>query len=575
MSDLRILHVTDLHLADFSDTSENLRKAFYKEYIDGLHAKVTEVINEPIDLIVSTGDFVDKGRTENYPYVRVILDYLASKFAIKKDLIATCLGNHDFVLTEDAAGREQKAREAYSTFAKNYNKRTVVAEKDFFTLYKDDTLNRYILSFDSTLGCKGLNIPSSLTDAQIDEVITCVDENIPSENLLVILSHYPMIIFNRSTVASQVDNWVDEHLWKSGHIIVERIYKKRPNGLTLWFFGDAHIPDFWSYNQSHHFLMTGMLGGNYKKQTTKAKNGDTVAYNKTNEAKIFSISSPGDIVIHTFSYQSKGYQHSVHTGEWIHHVSATRIVDNPFATVKVSTEAPTSPFDSKIQTAEIPNKLEVISTSVQEEIMVQIRERKLYSFNRFATSQKDVSLGWVSVTKLFESNELLSRCIEKTVDWLRNKTELKYDKENTIFIGIDFWGAIFASQCSLIMDIENYCIATKLKAAQNVLFEKPEFLKDKLAGKFSTIENIVLFADVISTGNTIVELKKKIKEMLPPDKKINWLAASIISDGRQISNNEITDFFSIGALCTTLKIPVLSVSDLPPEDILPIKFSMV
>lgn len=152
---------------------------------------------------------------------------------------------------------------------------------------------------------------------------------------------------------------------------------------------------------------------------------------------------------------------------------------------------------------------------------------------------------------------------------------IEIDRTNSIFIGIDFWGAIFASQSSIIHNIENYCIATKSRSEHNILFEKPDFLCEKLYNKKEHLKSIVIFTDVISTGNTVISIQNKIKTCLGLGNSINWLAVSIISDIQQARKVELNSFAALGSLCINLRIPVLNIDDLPPHDILPNKYDII
>lgn len=573
MSQFNILHFTDLHLDDVTSPNENLRKAKYKEFIDGLSEKIAEVIGEKIDTVVCTGDFINKGKVGNFEHAISIMNFLVKKFSLSNKDVAVCIGNHDIIVSDDKAGKSIDARKAFTDLEKLFQPDTIIEQNDIYKIFRCSKKDIYFLCFDSTFGSKGENLPSKLSDHQIDEIITQIDEKIPADKVLIVLSHYPMILFNRSQVVNEEDNWVDKHLWKSGNLIVERCYLKRKGSLTFWFFGDGHLPDFWSYNDYHHFLMTGMIGGNYLNPTYKDSAGVSISFNKTNEAKVIQIDTETKAIkIHTFSYKSKGINLSPHVGMWDSNVSDLRIVDNPFEKQIKPQEEIASQIGAEKKSFDTITTL--VSQSVEDEIINQIRDKRLYSFNRYATSKKEVSLGWVSISKLFESKELLSRCIEKSVKWLDDLPGISISKENTIFIGIDFWGAIFASQASIIKDVENYCIATKSKGQHNVLLEKPEFLCNKLQEKKMKLVNIVLFTDVISTGNTVLSIQQKIRDCLEQKDNLNWIALSIISDVKQGRNIELNNITALGALCKNLRIPILNTEDLPDETILPIKYDI-
>ena len=76
-----ILHITDLHLNSFTGTKEHLRKRYYQEYIDGLVRCIISSEQE-VDIIVVSGDFIDKGKTDNFKNVTEILNYLGDKLKV-------------------------------------------------------------------------------------------------------------------------------------------------------------------------------------------------------------------------------------------------------------------------------------------------------------------------------------------------------------------------------------------------------------------------------------------------------------------------------------------------------------
>lgn len=574
MPKLNILHITDLHLDEITSTNENLRKAKYKEYIDDLVESINSTLKQRINFLACTGDFLNKNKVQNWQHARTILNYLVSKLKIAYSEVAICIGNHDIDLSLDAKGELAQSRKLYNEIADTFHPEETVVEDDFYKIFYSPQNRIYLLTFDSTLGCDGKNVPGKQSDDNIDRVITTIDEKVPLDRPLVVLSHYPMVLFNRSQIHLDGENWVEEHLWKSGTYLAERIYKRRKEGLTLWLFGDGHLPQFWSFSKYHHFFMTGMFGGNYIKTTFKDTSGQIKAYNKTNQAKVIECNLlDNTLVLHTYNYSTNQYENNPHLGTWDHIASEIREVDNVFEKYSAMTKnEPTFSTSAHVNPDSVTQR---ISSSVEEEIISQIRDRKLYTFNRYATSSTEVSLGWVSINKLFEKNELLSRCIQKMAEWISKVLGSSFDRTNTIFIGIDFWGAIFASQSSIILNIENYCIATKSRNEHNILFEKPEFLCEKLSGKKNDLKNVVIFTDVISTGNTVISIQQKINDCLALRDNINWIAVSIISDVKQPRKVEINNFFALGSLCINLRIPILNVSDLPSLDILPNKYDII
>src|SRR5687768_4357424 len=101
MKKMNILHITDLHLDNILSTNENLRKAKYKEFIDDLIECIKSTLSANIDLLVCTGDFVNKNKIENWPHSKTILTYFVSQLDLKPSDVSICIGNHDIDLNLD------------------------------------------------------------------------------------------------------------------------------------------------------------------------------------------------------------------------------------------------------------------------------------------------------------------------------------------------------------------------------------------------------------------------------------------------------------------------------------------
>src|SRR5687767_2104119 len=91
----QVLHITDLHIRDPKGTTEYLRAGFYEEYLDGLIVTIRPFIDDRLDSIVVTGDFIDAGKTENFEHATKVINYLAAKLRVTAGQVAICNGNHD------------------------------------------------------------------------------------------------------------------------------------------------------------------------------------------------------------------------------------------------------------------------------------------------------------------------------------------------------------------------------------------------------------------------------------------------------------------------------------------------
>jgi hypoxanthine-guanine phosphoribosyltransferase len=561
--ELRILHITDFHIDNPHGESENLRDGFYREFIDKLVAQIGQNFPGGIDYIMATGDFVNRGKVENFGHASKVLQYLADGLKVPKGKVAICLGNHDYNRDVEKEQGPIIARKPYYDFASQFDFGEEKKKNDNASLLFEPSKKAYLLRLDSTWHSEGTAEPGKLSTKEIDDIINQMVYDVPKDELLVILSHFPMISFPRAKYVTEEKNWEEKHIWKDSNDIVERIVGIRPNSQTLYLFGDGHIPDFTSYSEYAHFIMTGMIGGSYDSRHFINEEGQPVSYNKTDEVKIIEFTSEANQpYIYTLSYKPDGYTFSKHKGHWEINKSPARIEASP--------KAKPQPPEEQIRI--IPEKFdlstEVISTSVQTEIIERIRNGKLYSLNRHVTSETDVSLGWVSINKLFDNQQILVQCIEKSIDWLSRKITSPLNENNTILIGVDFWGSILASQISVRTKIKNFCFAVRGEGKHNSHQETIEFLKEQIT-LFPDLKNIIILTDVVSSGNTINKTREKLAEFVKPITIENWVAISIISDAKQARSVEINKFKYIGTFCGELRIPMVNSNDLPDESILP------
>jgi predicted MPP superfamily phosphohydrolase len=569
MSEIILLHLTDFHIHDPNGTNENLREAFYDTFFSDLVEMINEYLKDKkIDYLILTGDFINCGNTtevkieKKYFHVKKVIEYLRQKLNIHLSDTITCIGNHDIILDGAKSDQGKKSRKHYYKFSENYKFKKLISSSEICEIYFDEEREIYFSKFDSTFKTKK-NQPGVLTNTEIDEIRKAL-RIIPSDKPLIVISHYPMIVFPRSNLYIEETNWIENHLWTSGNKLVESVYKLRKKSLTVWLFGDSHVPDFWSYNEYHHFFMTGMIGGNYVNPSFKDKEGNSIPFEKSNELKLIKMDLNSNVLdINTFSYKPVGALFSQHNGKWNHFTSKIRLVDNPFnkGTIKVSEENEDNLLKRNIDTGTA-----LISSDVQNEILDEIRIKELYRFNRFVTSKEHSSLGWISIFNLFEKKSLFIRCIEKSIDWIR-KNIVFDDSKKSIFIGVNYWGTTFASYASVRTNVNNLCVATRSDGKYQTNHESIEYLCEKIK-TFKELENIIIFTDVISTGETVINLKNKIQFSLK-DIKFKWILISIISDKSQSRYPEINEFHYKGSLCTDLKIPIIRNDDLPSNDYLP------
>jgi predicted MPP superfamily phosphohydrolase len=534
----RVLHLTDFHLHDIEVTSkEHLRKDYYEQYLSPLIEIIIKL--GKIDCIIATGDFIDRGKNnfKNYEHAKLILEFISKKLSIKNENIGVCIGNHDLDKELDFKGESVEARKEFSNFAELFSNGKALKKDPRFSLsiVADNT---YFLALDATLNRNGKDQPGVLTGPEINSIIEALKEYDNPNNLIIIGSHYPLNYFER-TFPTEIDGFFDQHFWRTGEILKERIQSTLRQSPLLWLFGDTHQGAH-NVHKNQLFVMSGRIG-------TKVLDPSNEGYSILNrQAKIIEFGADTSTRVRTIEFKPTGHVDNDQRGDW-------KLLE-------------VEPYEYKTDTAEI------IDDSIQEDLIKIIKHGKLYKFGRFVINNgEDVSLGWISINSLLtdSSAAILPNIVRKARGWLEGKIANSMTK--TLLIGVDFWGAIVASQLSVATGMRNFIIGSRGDKKFYSLEEILESCEPEL--KIDEIRNIVFITDVISSGYTIQTIHKKLLEKYS-SKGLNienYIAIAVISDRKQKKKADLGFLKSFGTFCGNLRIPVVEADMLPDEDILPKK----
>lgn len=538
-----ILHITDLHLDNFDGTDEHLRRGYYKEYIDEL----VELINESaleVSSIVVTGDFVNQGKIENLENVKVILSYLANKLDVNQNQIHLCIGNHDFKYKDELpdGSNSEIVRKPYEDFTRSFKQKTIFENQRIKLVESENDV--YYLSIDSTLGSHSPKIkgkPGVIKQEEIDEIVSKVlREKLPANSLLLIGCHYPIVAFPSGLPADGENNWEENHLWKSANALRTRINKIKSIN-KIWFMGDCHIPDHIQFEEAY-FIMTGKFGGTTK--ISKIKYFSHIP----RQCKIVSFCTENDQVpVHTFSFEAATHIDNPNYGKW----SLKKSVIRSFRSI----------VDQNSVQKDTGSIFHLIHAKTEESIITRIKEKDLYSFGRFVTSENNTSLGWVNMNQLLNSSELLSNIVDKSLKYISDK--LNIDFSSCVIIGLDFWGSIIGSQISVRTGMKNFAVATRGNGQYHSYFELSNtYLENELLH----CREVVFVIDVISCGDT---LNKLVNNCFRVNENLVFHVISVISNASTIKIENFSNIKSAGTFCENLRIPVMRNEELPDDDFLP------
>ncbi len=520
-----ILHITDLHLYDISNSSqEYLRKGYYKTYIGNL-IDTLKSKNINIDFIIFTGDIIDRNKYQNFEHAKEILKYLYVELNINEKSIGVCIGNHDFDNKLNKENKLEEARKNYYSFAENYvNGYATIIKKDYYTISKFNE-NVAFISLDATYDSQ--TIPSKLSDENINQLIEDIQKaKINGYEIVIIASHYPLVHFPKYPFPDE-EGWYDSHYWRSGSFLRIRIEEILTNVRKLWLFGDTHQPGAWT-NNSSTYVMAGRFG-------TKIEGieEDNIKYlSKINrQASVIKIED-NKIHIDIIQHFSLEHNESSLRGKW--------------AIDKLET--------SKIELI----RPIIIDADIEKKILRRIIQEKLYRFGRFSTNSTYDILGWIFINDLLNNHSLLTEIIYSCKNFIDDKI-LAIERE-TLIVGIDHWGSIIGSHLSILTNIKNFPLPSRGNQ-QN--YSKSELLEQNKKLFEKKYNSIILIIDVVNTGKTIIETIEKLNNILKLESNCKFYCISVISDVEQKKNKELLNLNSFATFCGALRQPLVQKTFLP------------
>lgn len=590
MKNWQILHITDLHIADPNAGNEYLRLAYYDEYFDLLAEKIKPKLNGDLDCIVVTGDFIDKGKVECFEHAQTVLNYLASIFGVSTDRVVVCNGNHDIVRDKEKAGELGKAREAYRTFAQAFGNRQSVKSIERAELIQP-VEGLWCLMIDATRGSKGEDHPGNLDNSEADTLMQWIKNDVRREDTLIIGVHYPVHnLMGEESLFDEPEDpyWHTRHIWGRGAILKERIRKKAVRPQTIWLCGDIHKHSNVMHDRQC-FIATGRIGTAVSHSESQVRR----------HARIIQISKDGmqrprSLLL---EFEPVGHSAQPHIGTWRYkyedYHNARTLEESPEEPSTTTTEAniipvsgtsaitptsePLNTLESATEVAaakSVPSKnepqqvVEVIDETLQSEVIKTIIISRLYHLGRFNTAQSEVSLSWVSIGPLLNEGTLLAPVISKMGEWLRNKIGLVKSEHlnKTLLLGIDCWGAVLASQLSILTGVSNFCIALRADGKHHL---PTEVMNEEIIEEIKKCETVILVSDVVATGWSLRNLYDRVALNFAGATNIKWISLSLIYDPMQLRQADSSFINTHATVCSTLRMPLLSSDALPDETILP------
>ena len=105
-NDSAILHISDLHLVNFTPVNDSIKLSYLAENDDFLDLFIDSVTDEckklksKLSYILITGDLANEGTKQEYEKASIFINKLCEKLQVPKDNICIVPGNHDINWTD-------------------------------------------------------------------------------------------------------------------------------------------------------------------------------------------------------------------------------------------------------------------------------------------------------------------------------------------------------------------------------------------------------------------------------------------------------------------------------------------
>lgn len=212
MSDLVVLHISDLHFGIENDKTEQTKyiRPRQREMLSDLIETLKDLVKEDPkwkpDVVAISGDIAWSGKPEEYQlYHREFATPIASTFNIKTDHIITCPGNHD-IIRDRVKGLSRHPVGGKDADVSELDNQQVIDQASHFEGYVNELCNGnpaglcQLFTFDDWPWVSFLSL-NSAWDCRNDAdegrlrvglpLLEKLIEHVPHENYVITLFHHP------------------------------------------------------------------------------------------------------------------------------------------------------------------------------------------------------------------------------------------------------------------------------------------------------------------------------------------------------------------------------------------------
>jgi orotate phosphoribosyltransferase len=277
---------------------------------------------------------------------------------------------------------------------------------------------------------------------------------------------------------------------------------------VLWLSGDIHSPSF-VQKDNNLYIVSGRFGTSDELFNKNAKDLITVE-------KISYINRQGTLI----------QINSDHTAniQIINQVQKTAGYDSNY----IQWRATEIDEFSLLQ-----NQPELISEKLDKILYGAILQKKLFDYEKIVVDNFNyqVSLGWVMIDRLFSDKTNFNVACNDIAAWLQSNIAAVKSSVSTVLVGLDFGGAIVASDLSIRLGIENICLPSKGPVASWTNKEHIDGATEKFGQYLKHKSEIIIIADVVATGRSLRTMIDKLKAIGNPD--ASFYCVALICDVRQ------------------------------------------
>ena len=375
-----ILHISDLH---FTNDDKSYLRDNPIEFVNELVNEITS-IETGIDYLFITGDLVERNKWDDSDTIVDVIKKIEDKLNVKQTFCVN--GNHDIddigIITNN-----------YKAIRNDFKVKTPSFSNSWFSSYEISD-NHWIIEFDCFSNGKREVILNSidsyrpLKDSQLKEFKDFIIDNLSGQSQnIYILSHLPAKLNPDSKLLNN-ESWTDRHIWKDGKIILQLLNDEIKTNTILWFAGDGHVVE--SYKQadiSNYFFLTGRFNGPIEK-TGKQREEE---YPKEASCQFVRVDTVKSSVIRTVQFSTFQHDYSLDSVKWysksVDFVSSTKYLNKFFSS--------------------IPEQ-----NYINKSITKAISEKGLYRLVKATTKRKNITLGWIDINRLLNTDNLIKQFLE-------------------------------------------------------------------------------------------------------------------------------------------------------------------